>query len=43
MRYNSSIEERDLLMTNYTNLVEEKNKLDKRLDELGEHESIDIL
>ena len=30
-------------MTNYTNLVEEKNKLDKRLDELGEHESNEML
>ena len=43
MRYNSSIEERDLLMTNYTNVVEERDRLDKRLDELGEHESNDIL
>ncbi|XP_031425840.1 C-type lectin domain family 4 member E-like [Clupea harengus] len=34
MRYNSSIEERDLLMTNYTNVVEERDRLDKWLDEL---------
>ena len=43
MRYNSLAEERDLLMTNYTNVVEERDRLDKRLDELGEHESNDIL
>ena len=36
-------EERDLLMTNYTNLAEKRDRLDKRLDELGEHESNDIL
>ncbi|XP_031427019.1 CD209 antigen-like protein E [Clupea harengus] len=34
MRYNSLAEERDLLMTNYTNVVEERDRLDKRLDEL---------
>ena len=36
-------EERHLLMTSFTNLVEERDRLDKRLDELGEHESNDIL
>lgn len=43
MTFSSWAEEKDLLLTNYSNLAEERDRLHQKLDDLSENESKAII